>query len=311
MHDKAFREWLYRPDELTLQQFQQLEKAVQQHNEQPVSRLLNEDAVKACPHCDCAALQKWGWKNNLQRYRCKGCFATFNRLSNTPLARLRKKEQWLDAIEGLNQKATLSDMQCELQISRKTAIRWRRRLLSGLRTPESTSLNGIVEVDETFVRQSIKGCRLENDRLARYGGTHHDDYMGVWTARDRSKTTIHQLTTDQHLSTFYGFLTPIIEPGSVLCTDGKRGYAPFARTTGIEHVVLSAKNQQYVHEGVFHIQNVNTYHSRLKQFLSRLKGVATKYLSYYLTWLDHLDSISADPEQANPVKIMKDKILNT
>jgi hypothetical protein len=32
------------------------------------------------------------------------------------------------------------------------------------------------------------------------------------------------------------------------------------------------------------VQNVNTYHSRLKQWLERFHGVATKYLSNYLGW---------------------------
>jgi len=31
-----------------------------------------------------------------QRYRCRGCHRTVNRLSGTPLARLRYKAHWLD-----------------------------------------------------------------------------------------------------------------------------------------------------------------------------------------------------------------------
>ena len=36
--------------------------------------------------------------------------------------------------------------------------------------------------------------------------------------------------------------------------------------------------------GVFHIQNVNAYHSRLKTWMRRFNGVATKYLQSYLGW---------------------------
>ncbi len=35
-------------------------------------------------------------------------------------------------------------------------------------------------------------------------------------------------------------------------------------------------------QGVFHIQNVNAYHSRLKTWMRRFNGVATKYLPSYL-----------------------------
>jgi len=35
---------------------------------------------------------------------------------------------------------------------------------------------------------------------------------------------------------------------------------------------------------IFHIQNVNGYHSRLKNWMSPFNGVATKYLPNYLGW---------------------------
>ena len=36
--------------------------------------------------------------------------------------------------------------------------------------------------------------------------------------------------------------------------------------------------------GVYHIQNANAYHSRLKEWMRRFHGVATKYLDHYLGW---------------------------
>ena len=45
----------------------------------------------------------------------------------------------------------------------------------------------------------------------------------------------------------------------------------------------SAKN--YITEEIYHIQNVNAYDSRLKQWIKRFNGVATKYLESYLAWM--------------------------
>jgi len=42
-------------------------------------------------------------------------------------------------------------------------------------------------------------------------------------------------------------------------------------------------------EKVFHIQNVNAYHSRFKTWIRRFNGVATKYLPNYLGWYRWLD----------------------
>jgi hypothetical protein len=49
-----------------------------------------------CPYCTSHEFVSWGRANALQRFRCKNCGRTFNALTNTPLARLRKKEQWLE-----------------------------------------------------------------------------------------------------------------------------------------------------------------------------------------------------------------------
>ena len=41
--------------------------------------------------------------------------------------------------------------------------------------------------------------------------------------------------------------------------------------------------------GIYHIQNVNNYGSRLKTWMRRFNGVATKYLDSYLGWRRMID----------------------
>jgi len=36
--------------------------------------------------------------------------------------------------------------------------------------------------------------------------------------------------------------------------------------------------------GIYHINNVNNYHSGLKDFVRQFKGISTKYLDNYLNW---------------------------
>jgi hypothetical protein len=40
------------------------------------------------------------------------------------------------------------------------------------------------------------------------------------------------------------------------------------------------------------IQNVNSFHSRMKKWIDSFKGVATKYLDNYLAWFLFVDSSS-------------------
>ena len=41
--------------------------------------------------------------------------------------------------------------------------------------------------------------------------------------------------------------------------------------------------------GVYHVQNVNAYDSRLKDWIRRFHGVATRYLDSYLGWFRVID----------------------
>lgn len=79
-------------------------------------------------------------------------------------------------------------------------------------------------------------------------------------------------------------LQPLIDQEAALCSDGAAVYTAFARATGITHQIVHARPGQRVRDGAFHIQNVNAYHSRLKDWMRRFHGVATKYLVNYLGW---------------------------
>jgi hypothetical protein len=85
--------------ELTYAQAQKVMAALQERGDgDEVQRLLNrrlEDEAK-CPHCGSKRVEGWGReRNGLKRSRCLDCRRTFNPLTGTPLAKLRKKERWL------------------------------------------------------------------------------------------------------------------------------------------------------------------------------------------------------------------------
>src|SRR4051794_11098883 len=124
-------------------------------------RLLEEAfaAAPRCPHCAQAAPpQRWGRASGLRRYRCKACRKTFNALTGTSLARLRKKERWLAYGEALAAGMSLTKAAAHCGVRLTTSFRWRHRFL---RAPPATprALGGVVEADETFFRRSHKGSR--------------------------------------------------------------------------------------------------------------------------------------------------------
>src|ERR1700729_2637229 len=50
--------------------------------------------AQGCPHCAGREIVGWGRSRGLLRFRCKSCGRTFNGLTKTPMAHLRKKEKW-------------------------------------------------------------------------------------------------------------------------------------------------------------------------------------------------------------------------
>lgn len=80
-----------------------------------------------------------------------------------------------------------------------------------------------------------------------------------------------------------------LTPENVLVTDACRAYKTYAKEKGIEHYRIKSNDGKHVIKGLYHIQNVNGHHSRLKQFINRFKGVATKHLDNYLAWFLFVD----------------------
>ena len=79
-------------------------------------------------------------------------------------------------------------------------------------------------------------------------------------------------------------LKPVVAQDAILCTDGNKAYRAFANAENVTHVRLIASKKSRVIDKVCHIQNVNAYDSRLKGWMHRFNGVATKYLPNYLGW---------------------------
>jgi len=79
-------------------------------------------------------------------------------------------------------------------------------------------------------------------------------------------------------------LDPILAKDAILCTDAAKAMAAAARALGVAHRPVNLSAGIRVVAGVYHVQNANSYHSRLKDWMRRFKGVATKYLDSYLGW---------------------------
>lgn len=254
-----------------------------------------------CPRCNSEHFIKWGRSGGLQRYRCQkvACRRTFNPLTRTPLARLQHRNKWLNYLHCMQDSLTLRASAARVGIDLKTAFRWRHRFLQASARSNANDLSGIIEVDETFFLESCKGQRGLTHRKPRTRGgqgSRKTDKVSVLIARDRNGRVSDLAGSSLKKSTVHAFLAPIVDSDSILCSDGHSWYKTFSNDRGIAHHRLITLDNQRVIGKEYHIQNVNSYISRLKGWMVRFHGVGTAYLPSYLAWRRLFETMNCSEE---------------
>lgn len=299
MTPSKFSKLVIQLDQLTDKQNQELQDLLSE--QEPVKKIIRQLEHRLieepeCPHCHSSIINRFGKKGDMQRYRCKNCLKTFTATTNTPLARLRHKEKWVNYLEGMLESKVLRQSARDYSINLKTAFRWRHRFLQLPAELKARLLEGIVEADETFFAYSEKGNKHLNHRARKRGkktgkqGRSKEDWVPVLTARDRGTHTFEAILESTSIQGISEQLIGKIEKDSILCSDGYKSYIQFAQNNDLVHKRLNLSSGIRVIDKVFHIQNVNAYHSRLKNWINKFHGVATKYLDHYLGWFRLMDT---------------------
>ncbi|WP_198117306.1 IS1595 family transposase [Massilia rhizosphaerae] len=251
---------------------------------------------RPCPRCGCGHVHRCGQASGLQRFRCLGCGRSYNALTGTPLARLRKKECWLTYLQCILESRTVRDAARVAGVHRTTSFRWRHRFVPGAMRDRPSTLSAIVEADETYRLESQKGSRHLTRKARKRGGAarlrgisrEHDCLL---VARDRNGQTLdfHTGRGQVTVSQLDCCLKPVLPADVLLISDGAVAYRHFAAQAGITHEWVNVKAGIRA-RGAIHIQNVNSWHSRFKSWLVRFRGVASRYLINYSGWQRVLDA---------------------
>jgi transposase-like protein len=279
-------------DDLSQEQRNLLRKALEGENDfdHVVSIIEGRLAAKReCAHCHSENVKKWGKSRGLQRYRCYDCGKTFNSLTDSPLAFLRKKERWLDMASCLKEGLSVRKTAARCGVSVPTAFRWRHRFLRAAAADKPIKLEGIAEADETYFLESFKG-RRQLPRLARKRGGKAKtrglsrEQIPVLVVRDRHGAVIDAVLPDQSKAAVKKVLSGRLGKDNILCIDGGNALWGFVNEEQIPFKLILSDKHVHEKDPIFHIQNVNGYHHRLKGWMLRFNGVATKYLPNYLGW---------------------------
>ena len=259
-----------------------------------------------CPHCGCIdhiirnghliKTDKDGNKTiTKQRYLCKNCGKSFVVSSNSVASGTRKSLGTWEAFAKCMMNGFSVRKSAQIcGIHRNTAFAWRHKLLDGLQQlAEQTKLDGIIEADETFFRLSFKGnhkkstFKMPRESRKRGGSAHKRglsiEQVCVPCAIDRKGHSYGKIASLGRVATknLHSVYDGKICPESTLCTDKMNSYVRFARSKNIQLIQLKSGKEK---RGIYNIQKINNYHSKLKKFMNTFNGVSTKYLNNYLVW---------------------------
>lgn len=253
---------------------------------------------RVCPICGGTHVHRNGKrKNGSQKYICKDCGKTFSIRKNTVFSGTRKDiSTWMTYMDCMAEGLSLDASAERCGLTHKTAFIWRHKILDAIgESMKDTGLKGIIEADETFLPVSYKGdaSAFTKDTAGRKarkrGGENHKkglsaEQVCIPCAVDRKGNAVSKVAklgkcSAEALEKTIGGHIP---SESTLCSDADASYRKFSRSNG--NRLVQIKEGKSSIKGIFHIQHLNAYHSKLKSFLRRFYGVSTKYLNNYLTW---------------------------
>lgn len=280
---------------LTSTQMTRLQAALSSAQTERNSLLAIEQArPAACRHCGSLHVVRNGTRNGLQRVLCGDCHKTSNATSNTPLSKLRHKEKFERYAQCLRDGMTVRKSAEAVSVCVNTAFRWRHRFLQNIQLHQPRQVAGLLEVDETFIRESQKGSHKMSRPSRKRGGKtkgsgrFSKDWVPVLVGRARGQAhTMDKILTKVNGIELTAALKDVVTPGeTILCTDGNTAYRKLPYTLGVQTKSFTAGRARLDLDKVYHIQSANSYHERLKTWMQRgLRGVSTLHLPNYLAWM--------------------------
>lgn len=251
----------------------------------------------SCPRCSGRHLHRWGTVQGRQRYRCLGCRRTFTRLSGTPSSGCRNPGTWGPYLLCFARGESLRVASRHCGIALSTAFRRRHRILQWLQVQETRSSSG--QVGSGSFRwisfpESFKGAR----RLPRPPRTHAIPWGRRHIAGRRAWVLGYAMEVcPGALSQFRLVMGPVQDrpptikdlrppPGPLLGTVvDRRGllrHRPREGKLGQDH------GRQPPRDLRGEQAELGSICLGFRRWLSRFRGVATRYLAGYAAWFQRL-----------------------
>lgn len=280
-----------------------------------------DNEVCECYKCHSHEIVKLGTYKGMQRYRCKNCGVSFTAKSKSIFATTKlEKEEWLKYVECFIDCLSLRKCAEKIGVCLKTSYFMRHRILECLKQNQSQFIvnsSNKGQLDETYLRENFKGNHTKstnfsmpresrkNGQSSKLIGTSNEQICIASGINDTNHVFFEiagrgQLTNNA----LKNILENKIEEGSIISTDKRSNYKTILKLFNVkEHNAYQSKTT----ESYKNLSNINSLHSRFKEFIRRMHGVATRRLENYLTWFTWIENYKRNE---NKNKLIIDSITN-
>lgn len=229
------------------------------------NRLVNNNINTDCPYCKGKNIVGFGKNGNIKRFKCKACSKTFTLFTNTILE--KTKYHWdiwiavlsmvLNNIPVEHIVETLHKDYKLLELDYKTVFLWKHKIIHALASMPLPRLSGVIQIDETFFRESQKGSRelvsfvKGENRTPRYGrvssnyGVMGNEYANVVCMVDLKGFCVSKVIGLGKLTkeVFTDMFDSYIDNPSFICADGNFVYKNYCE---LKNIPLYIKPSNYL-----------------------------------------------------------------
>ncbi|WP_259071929.1 IS1595 family transposase [Mucilaginibacter sp. X4EP1] len=231
------------------------------------------DGLMVCPHNDCGHEQAYVYKDGI-RYKCKKCKLVYTAKTGTFMEASKLPTiKWFLSIYLFMHKKGISSIQLSKDIGCQQKTAWfilcRLRLALGNETKEQ--LDGVVEIDETFVGGAARfKHRNKRPKYLKEQGRDLPDKTPVMGFLQRGGKLRAMVLPNVTSDVLYHAVRKNIKEKSTVMTDGYRGYSGFDYLydcKSIDH------GKGFYGDGEIHTNTIEGFWS---QFKKGIKGVYHK-----------------------------------
>ena len=265
-------------------------------------RLNKLEINKTCPNCNSHLKVKNGKRpNGIQEYKCKECKTKFTAFTDTILEKSHFHwDIWVKILELTINNYSVekivnilqNDYKCS-NINSKTIWHMRLKLIHSIANLPVPTLTGVIQIDETFVRESQKGSKnlisyIKNEeRLPRYGkipskyGITGSEFATITTAIDNRGYSICEVSGLGRLKEdiFYELFNEKIDNPTFICTDGNNVYSKYSELLNIPHYIKPSNYNDTLNKNNYYNANneeerelilLNLYNNNMIDYLDNM-----------------------------------------